>query len=294
MGIGKQEAIRYFFGGNATLAVIVISMIILFLVYHSYSFFPQYREKLELYRKSGQEFTDFASEQLTAQKELSSLAIQAREYEIQFRLGALYNVRPIHAEFKRETLKLISSERKEYEREKTRLNDLKDDEAKPELIAAAQDVYEQAKQKLEAATVAALETLDYSTLANKSWKTDPQYIEPIRASVVESIMTGTFSTDFVANIKAQEDKLIEEIDATPAMQELAEARKSFLAPQRTFDKFVSSLRKVASTNKSQAVTYTSAFARKEALEKKASFAQSDAAREQAEIEAARVLMVEPD
>lgn len=295
MGIGKQEVIRYFFGGNATLAIIVISMIILFLIYHSYSFFPQYREKLELYRKSGQEFTDYASEQLTAQKELSSLAIQAREYEIQHRLGALYNVRPIHAEFKREALKLISYEKKEYKREKTRYEDLKDEEDTPAAeLAAAKEVYDKAKANLEAATVAALESLDYSSLANKSWKTDTQYLAPIRASVVESIMTGKFSTDFVNEIKAEEKKLVAEIDASPFMSDLIAARNSFQAPQREFDQFVSGLREIASTNKSQAVTYTSADARKEALEKKATFAKTEEAKEMAKIESARVLTIEPD
>ncbi|WP_018970866.1 phosphate ABC transporter permease subunit PstC [Rubritalea marina] len=295
LGIGKQDVIRYFFGGNATLAIIVISMIILFLVYHSYSFFPQYREKLDLYRKSGQEFTDYASEQLTAQKELSSLATQAREYEIQHQLGALYNVRPIHAEFKRDALKLISSERKEYEREKTRLNDLQDEQDTPaEQLDAAQQVYDTAKAKLQDAAVAAVNTLNYSTLSNKSWKTDPTYLEPIRASVVESIMTGKFSTDFVAETKEREKQAVALIDATPAITNLNEARSNFLAPQKDFDKFVSSLRKVASTNKSQAVTFTSAAARKEALEKKQTFAKSEEEQEMARIESARVLTIEPD
>ena len=32
LGIGKQEAIKYFFGGNATIAIIVITLIIGFLI----------------------------------------------------------------------------------------------------------------------------------------------------------------------------------------------------------------------------------------------------------------------
>ena len=105
LGIGKQEAIKYFFGGNATMAIIVISLIIFFLIYHAWSFFPDYRKSLSLYRQSGQEFTDYASEQITAQKELSSLAIQAREYEIMDRLGALYFVTQVHATFKSQVSK---------------------------------------------------------------------------------------------------------------------------------------------------------------------------------------------
>ena len=90
LGIGRQEAIKYFFGGNATIAIIVIALIIIFLVKESATFFPQYRDSLELYRKSGQEFVDFSDDQLKVQKELRSLSSQAREYEIEERLGALY------------------------------------------------------------------------------------------------------------------------------------------------------------------------------------------------------------
>lgn len=294
-GIGKQEAIKYFFGGNATLAIIVIGLIIFFLIYHSYSFFPQYRDKLDLYRKSGQEFTDFASEQLTAQKELTSLATQAREYEIQYQLGALYRVRSIHAEFKRETLKAITSERKDLMRFKTRLEEIKEDEAStPKLITDAKNAYEASRKRLEEAATRAVNALDYSTLANKSWKTEKKYLAPIRASVVESIITGEFNTEFTNKIKAEEKEKVAKLDESNAFQDLKAAGVAFKAPQRAFEKFVSGLRDIAGTNKSQAVTYSSADARKRALLQGAELSNTEEARERNILESKRVLTDEPD
>ncbi len=294
LGISKQEAIKYFFGGNATLAIIVIGLIIFFLIYHSYSFFPQYRDKLSLYRQSGQEFSDYASEQLTAQKELSSLAVQAREYEIEHRLGALYRVTSVHAEFKSKTLKEISSERKEYKRTKTRLEDSKgNEENTEEQIQAAQKAYDAAKQQLKSAAATAVSSLKYDDLKNQSWKTDEKYLTLIRESVIENIITGK-TTDFIKGILAEEQAGVKNIDRQKFMRELAAARASFLAPQKEFDKFVQSLRKVAGTNKSQAVTFSSAQARKDALLQKAEITNTAEAKERALIESKRVLTIEPD
>ncbi|MFC5050109.1 phosphate ABC transporter permease subunit PstC [Rubritalea spongiae] len=294
-GLCKQDAIRYFFGGNATLAILVIGLIIFFLVYHSYSFFPQYRDKLELYRKSGQEFTDFASDQLTAQKELSSLAIQAREYEIQYQLGPLYRVRSIHAEFKRDVLKVISSERKDFMRAESALEDLKDEETStPQQIAAAEKNLSAARERLQAAATIAVQELDYNKLANKSWKTDKQYLEPIRQSVVESIVTGESNTAFTDKIKAEEKAKVAALDESKAFQDIVAASASFKEPQREFQNFLSEIREIARTNKSQAVTYSSAAARKEALLKGAELANSAESRQRNLIESQRVLTVEPD
>ncbi|MGJ8671491.1 phosphate ABC transporter permease subunit PstC [Rubritalea sp.] len=294
-GIGKQEAIKYFFGGNATLAIIVIGLIIFFLIYHSYSFFPQYRDKLELYRKSGQEFTDFASEQLTAQKELSSLATQAREYEIQYQLGALYRVRSIHAEFKRDILKVISAERKDFMRAESSLEDLQDgDSSTAQQIASAEKAVQASRERLKTAATRAAEALDFGNLADKSWKTDNKYLTPLRESVVESIVTGKSNTEFTDRIKAEEKEKVAKLDESKAFQDLVAAGASFKAPQRSFENFVSDLRVIAGTNKSQAVTYSSAAARKEALLQGAELSTSKVSRERNILESKRVLTEEPD
>lgn len=294
LGIGKQEAIKYFFGGNATMAIIVISLIILFLIYHSWSFFPDYRDKLSLYRKSGQEFTDYASEQIDAQKKLSSLAIQAREYEIEHRLGALYRVSSIHAEFKSMVLKEVSTERKDVKRAESSLESLKSEEPQdPAAIADAEKNLEEMRKTLRENAAQFISEIDYSDLRDKSWKTEDKYLDSIRQSVVENIVTGE-NTDFLKSISEREAKLKEEIDALPFMIDLAEARKIFVEPQKQFSEYVDEVRTIAITNKSQAVTYSSAAARKESLLKAAELARTEQERERKLMESERVLTVEPD
>ena len=113
LGLTKQDFIKYFFGGNATLAILILLGIIIFLIYHATSFFPDYQKKLTLYRLSGQELVDYSSKQYNQVFKLKSLCTKAREYEIQERMGALYRVTSVHSEFKGKALKKIIAERKE-------------------------------------------------------------------------------------------------------------------------------------------------------------------------------------
>lgn len=294
LGIGKQEAIKYFFGGNATMAVIIIGLIIYFLVYNSYSFFPDYRKSLSLYRQSGQEFAGFATEQLDAQKELSSLAVQAKEYEIKHRLGSLYYISSIHSAFKAQVIKEVSTERKNEKRATTKLEDLRSaKEQDPAQIADAEKELKTAQEALRSSALKVIADIDYDDLEDKSWKTDDKYLESIRQSVVENIVTGK-TTEFMKSIEETEATQREEIYAEPFMQELDEARKLFQEPQKKFSDYVDSVREVASSNKSQAITYSSAAARKESLLKAAELARTEEEKQRKLLEAERVLTTEPD
>jgi len=73
LGLTKQDFIKYFFGGNAGLAIIIILAIIIFLVKESVTFFPEYKKSLSLYRQSGQELVDYSAKQHTKVLELESL-----------------------------------------------------------------------------------------------------------------------------------------------------------------------------------------------------------------------------
>ncbi|MBC2594287.1 phosphate ABC transporter permease subunit PstC [Ruficoccus amylovorans] len=55
-GPGRQTLLKAFFGGNALVAVIVLLLITFFLFREGLSFFPQYRQDMELYRRSGMEY----------------------------------------------------------------------------------------------------------------------------------------------------------------------------------------------------------------------------------------------
>ena len=288
LGIGKQEAIKYFFGGNATIAILIIVLIIGFLVFHSANFFPQYRSNLELYRKSGQEFVDYSSTQLDAQKELKSLSIQAREYEVETRLGALYRVASVHSDLKSKVIKRISTERKNVKRAKGKLNSASDAD-KP----AAQATYEASVERLRTAATTAANTLKYSDVSNRLWKTDDKYLQPIRDSIIENIVTGK-RTQFLKDIQTTEATETAKVDALPFIMELKEADNLFSQPLQGFSKYVDKLRKIASKNKAQATHYASAEAKKSALVSGSQIANSEELKQRKELEIKRILLVEPE
>ena len=55
-GLGLQDVIRFFFSGNASLAIIILILICFFLAKEAFLFFPDHHKDLKSYRQSGQEF----------------------------------------------------------------------------------------------------------------------------------------------------------------------------------------------------------------------------------------------
>lgn len=55
LGLDKQDIIRYFFGGNASLAIFILALIIAFLLKEAWMFLPNHHAQLKVYRKSGLE-----------------------------------------------------------------------------------------------------------------------------------------------------------------------------------------------------------------------------------------------
>ncbi|MDG0993782.1 MAG: phosphate ABC transporter permease subunit PstC [Akkermansiaceae bacterium] len=294
LGIGKQEAIKYFFGGNATIAIIVIGLIIGFLIYHSANFFPQYRSSLELYRKSGQEFVDYSAEQLAAQEQLKSLSTHARAYEIQERLGALYNVASVHSDLKAQALKTISSERKHYKRAKSRYDNLKSEEnPNTDDLKSAQKYYEKVREALKAAAQTAVDDLDYGDLSNRLWATNEKYLASIRNSIVENLLSGE-KTAFLQEIEAEEKRMTEQVDSIEFISNLIKANQGFSEAIPPLKGYVTGLREIASQNKAQAVNYVTAKARKDALEDKLAITTNVEDQKRTRLEMKRILDVEPD
>jgi phosphate transport system permease protein len=59
LGLTAGDAIKYFFGGNAVVSVVVLTLITLFLFREGYGFFAQNRRNLQVYRQAGLEYVDF-------------------------------------------------------------------------------------------------------------------------------------------------------------------------------------------------------------------------------------------
>lgn len=74
--------LKYFFGGNASLAIVVLSLICIFLAKEALQFFPSHHRGLELYRLSGQEFVDYLEDESRQHKKASGYLARAYYGEI--------------------------------------------------------------------------------------------------------------------------------------------------------------------------------------------------------------------
>ncbi|WP_411826783.1 phosphate ABC transporter permease subunit PstC [Luteolibacter sp. AS25] len=87
LGIDRQDAIRFFFGGNAMISILVLGAICLFLVREAALFFPQHQRDLEVYRLTGQEYANFAIKEMDEYTELKGLTNQAYYQEMDGSFG---------------------------------------------------------------------------------------------------------------------------------------------------------------------------------------------------------------
>lgn len=70
LGLTFDDVVRYFFGGNAAVAVVVLALILVFLLKEGAGFFGQNRTNIQVYRKAGLEYVDMMRAPL---EEFSSL-----------------------------------------------------------------------------------------------------------------------------------------------------------------------------------------------------------------------------
>jgi phosphate transport system permease protein len=80
LGLTTEDLIRVFFGGNATVAIVVLALITIFLLREGAGFFGQNRENLRIYRQAGLEYVDFIRHEVEGHtaltRELSALRLR--------------------------------------------------------------------------------------------------------------------------------------------------------------------------------------------------------------------------
>lgn len=64
LGLSADDAIKAFFGGNALVSVVVLTLITVFLLREGLGFFGQNRDNLRVYRQAGLEYVDFIRTQV--------------------------------------------------------------------------------------------------------------------------------------------------------------------------------------------------------------------------------------
>jgi len=71
LGLSVDDIIRYFFGGNALVALIVLALITIFLFREGAGFFPQYRKDLALFKASGMDYVALMRDEIDRYAELN-------------------------------------------------------------------------------------------------------------------------------------------------------------------------------------------------------------------------------
>ena len=74
LGLGLQDVIRFFFSGNASLAIVFVVLICVFLGREGIMFFPDHHKGLGSYRKAGQEYVDYIGAEIDAHTALYGAA----------------------------------------------------------------------------------------------------------------------------------------------------------------------------------------------------------------------------
>lgn len=134
-GLDLQDFIKFFFSGNASLAIVILILICVFLAREAALFFPDHHKGLKAYRQSGQELVDFVGEEVNAFTALyssSNIAYYAELNESsleQDNLLAAY----------RSVLSLVKNETSRVrDRLEDKLDDLED--AQDDLVDAREDL----------------------------------------------------------------------------------------------------------------------------------------------------------
>ena len=71
LGLTPGEIIKYFFGGNAAVAIIVLALITIFLFREGAGFFGMNTQNLRIYRLAGLEYVDFIRHQVDAHTDIN-------------------------------------------------------------------------------------------------------------------------------------------------------------------------------------------------------------------------------
>src|SRR6266446_2268381 len=78
LGLTPDEIIKYFFNGNAVVAIVVLALITIFLFREGAGFFGQNMRNLRIYRLAGLEYVDFIRRQVDAHTALNRSLNESR------------------------------------------------------------------------------------------------------------------------------------------------------------------------------------------------------------------------
>jgi len=287
-GLGKQEFVKYFFGGNAVLSIIALVLISLLLLQESIRFFPDSKQNLDIYRKSGKEFADIASEQLEYQDEIVSLTTKIKSYEIIERAGIENLALPVFTGYQNAIQKKLRDELDDLKVAKSVLKEFEGTweiwgELDPEKKAIAEARSKKAKAHLESAQTTLtnkvtefIEENDISILnsqlnlqAKAIQDTDPKIIEKIEESIILYYSGYAKSTKLPAYIEEMEkikNKKKAEVAQEPFFAPLTEMQTTFSTSRTEYNSYINKMRAQTLAVSNRAYEFLTSAERKKAIE----------------------------
>lgn len=288
LGFGLQDAIRYFFGGNALVAILVLVLISFFLIKEAFFFFPNHLSELRAYRDTGQEYVGFLDAEVIAHRKLTSQAVQA--YNVQIRESAGEELALFEAS---QELKSLLRERVDGTRSLLRKAEEKAGVLEfvgGEAYELAQKTVEELQQELSVETRKAVKEFTVRDLERGEVPPKSSDFAKIQTAVAIEVAGGDspWLRELEAQIAAKETAAREKYSA------LGEVIAALNEARVPLENLWSRLRDVTAENRSEVEKAATAPRRKEALESGAELADTAERRAEMLAQAAKVELSMPD
>lgn len=273
LGLSLQDVIKYFFGGNASLAIISLLLICVFLVREAYLFLPTYSKELAVFRKTGLEFVDTIREETAAHKGVYSLLNQAYLAEInesskdEFRILLAYQQVGLAVE--KATKRLAGDLKKAGASADAALRDRW-------LVAAGEALGQEKIWEVQ--------------VDGFGWTNEIK--EKVREAVLEAVPGSGVKPAYVAELEERKSRLVAE--ATEKWKAFGETRAAFRKAGSDLEDLGRDLAKTAKANREQADAFASAPERRSALLEGAKKEADPARKARSIAEAEAIVVAEPD
>jgi phosphate transport system permease protein len=307
-GLGLQDVIRFFFSGNASLAIIILILICFFLAKEAFLFFPDHHKDLKSYRQSGQEFVGFISEEVKAHTDLNSAANIAYYSEVNRTSEKedtfLRTYRTVLANVENRSAKTWNRLERELDALEDVVDDLEDLDAEDEEDRAEIAKLTKEKNRLEALTQPLRDKLrkEVNTIIEweETWElgvgageTAEEDIAKIREAVLfEAYPDAEDEHPFIEEMKSvsKEKKAV----MAEELAEFKETTKAMQAAIRLLRDLERELKEPAEENKKQITSFSTAPQRREALLRGAEATDDPDEKARMRAKAEEVVIEEPD
>lgn len=232
LGVDPQKVIKQFFGANASVAVIVLVLIMVFLVREGIDFLPTYRHELQIYRRAGLEFCDLIDRPLKDHQDISSSLRQVVSASLEPIIKTARDRRDAAFMLKRQAEEKMPHQRDELEQALAQT---------PPLPAEALAALRQGLRKTAQETAAGLAYPDLFTAEEKS-----RLQAELAALTPEVSDLPPFLQELAAEFSARDQEAREKYEA------LLTAQEEFEEAPETLQELLDELKEHAQTAKEQA------------------------------------------